>query len=72
MSEKLLVAKGITKSFGRLKVLNGVNLTINRGDIYILFGSNGAGKTTLVKILSTIISADEGELTILGKKIIRR
>ena len=51
MSEKLLVAKDITKSFGLLKVLNGVNLTINRGDIYILFGSNGAGKTTLIKML---------------------
>ena len=72
MNEKILVAKDITKSFGRFKVLNGVNLTIKRGDIYILFGSNGTGKTTLVKILSTILSADSGELTLFGKKIERR
>jgi ABC-type multidrug transport system ATPase subunit len=71
MSERILVAKDITKSFGRFQVLNGVNLTINRGDRYILFGSNGAGKTTLIKILSTILSADSGELTIFGKKIER-
>ena len=72
MSEKILVAKDITKSFGRFRVLNGINLTIKRGDRYILFGSNGAGKTTLVKILSTILPADSGELTLFGKKIERR
>ena len=71
MSERILVAKDITKSYGRTQVLNGVNLTINRGDRYILFGSNGAGKTTLVKILSTILPADSGELIIYGKKIER-
>jgi len=72
MSERILVAKNIEKSFGCLQVLNGVNLTLNKGDRYILFGSNGAGKTTLVKILSTILSADSGELTLFGKKIQRR
>ena len=72
MSEKILVAKDITKSFGHFQVLNGINLAIERGDRYILFGSNGAGKTTLVKILSTILPADSGELTLFGKKIERR
>ena len=68
MSEEILVAKDIKKSFGHFRVLNGVNLSINRGDRYILFGSNGAGKTTLVKILSTLLSADSGEIIIFGKK----
>jgi len=72
MSKNILVAKDITKSFGRLQVLNGVNLTLNRGDRYILFGSNGVGKTTLVKILATILPADSGELTLFGKKIGKR
>lgn len=72
MNEKILVAKDITKSFGRFQVLNGINLTINQGDRYILYGSNGVGKTTLVKILSTILSADSGELTLFGNKIVRR
>lgn len=69
MSEKILIASDITKSFGRLKVLNGLNLTIERGDRYILFGSNGAGKTTLIKILSSILPADSGDLTIFGRNI---
>ena len=65
----ILVAKDITKSFGRFQVLNGINLAIKQGDIYVLFGSNGAGKTTLVKILSTLMQADSGELTLFGRKI---
>ena len=72
MREILLEAKNIEKSFGCLQVLNGVNLTINRGDRYILFGSNGAGKTTLMKILSTILPADSGELKLFGKNVERR
>lgn len=72
MSEQLIVVEDIKKSFGHLKVLDGVNLTINQGDIYILFGSNGVGKTTLMKILSTIFLADSGGLTLFGKIIKRR
>ena len=66
MSEKILVAKDITKSFGSFQVLNGINLTIKRGDRYTLFGYKGSGKTTLVKIQSTILSADSGELSLFG------
>lgn len=72
MIDDILIAKDITKSFGRFQVLKGINLTIKRGERYILFGSNGAGKTTLVKILSTILSADSGELMLFGNKIERR
>jgi len=72
MSEKILIAKDIKKSFGRLQVLNGVNLTIAQGDRYILFGSNGAGKTTLVKILSTILPVDSGEIMLFGNRIEKR
>jgi ABC-type multidrug transport system ATPase subunit len=72
MSERQIIAKDINKSFGRLKVLNGINLTINQGDIFILFGSNGAGKTTFVKILSTILLPDSGELSLFGERVKRR
>ncbi len=67
MAKPVLVAKGIEKSFGRLQVLKGLDLTIEKGDRYILFGSNGAGKTTLVRILSTLMSPDSGEITLFGK-----
>ncbi|MDP6156944.1 MAG: ABC transporter ATP-binding protein [Candidatus Thermoplasmatota archaeon] len=69
MGEPILVAKEIRKSFGRLQVLKGLDITINKGDRYILFGSNGAGKTTLVRILSTLMPPDSGEIKLFGKKV---
>ncbi len=72
MRERQIIAKDIKKSFGRLNVLNGVNLNINQEDIYILYGSNGIGKTTFVKILSTILLPDSGELFLFGQSIKRR
>ena len=59
-------ATGIVKSFGDQRVLHGVNLTVRTGSVYALLGPNGAGKTTLVRILSTLIAADEGEARISG------
>jgi ABC-type multidrug transport system ATPase subunit len=72
MSERQIITKDIKKSFGRLNVLNGVNISINQGDIYILFGSNGVGKTTFIKILSTILLPDSGELFLFGARVERR
>ena len=69
MSENILQAKDITKSFGHFQVLNKVNLSINKGDRYILYGSNGAGKTTLVKILSSLQKPDSGKVSLFGKNI---
>ncbi len=62
-----MAATGITKTFGRLRVLNGVSLELMKGDRYVLFGSNGTGKTTLVKILSTIMPPDTGSVSIFDK-----
>lgn len=67
-NEPVLAAEDIAKSFGRVQVLRGVNLTIHKGDRYVLFGSNGAGKTTLVKILSTLMSPDKGKISLFGKE----
>jgi ABC-2 type transport system ATP-binding protein len=58
--------RGLTKSFGELDVLRGVDLDIAPGSVVALLGSNGAGKTTLVKILSTLLRADSGEVTVNG------
>ncbi|MEZ5412557.1 MAG: ATP-binding cassette domain-containing protein [Acidimicrobiales bacterium] len=57
---------GLTKAFGDLDVLCGVDLDIGRGSIGALLGSNGAGKTTLVKILATLLRADGGTATVNG------
>lgn len=53
-------ATGLTKSYGDLQVLRGVDLTVPRGAVHALLGPNGAGKTTAVRILATLSTADAG------------
>ena len=55
-----IIVKGLTKSFGETKVLNGVDLNVERGTMLALLGPNGAGKTTIVRILSTLLKPDGG------------
>jgi ABC-2 type transport system ATP-binding protein len=62
---------GLTKSFGELEVLRGVDLDVARGSILALLGSNGAGKTTLVKILSTLLQGDGGTAVVNGFDVAR-
>jgi ABC-2 type transport system ATP-binding protein len=57
---------GLTKSYGDQSVLRGVDLTVPQGSIFALLGSNGAGKTTIVKILSTLLKADDGAAGVNG------
>lgn len=63
----MIVTKNITKSFGTLKVLKGVDLTIEKGKIVSIVGTSGAGKTTLLQILGTLSRPDCGSLHIDGK-----
>src|SRR6476646_8415782 len=65
-SRSAIVATGLRKSFGEHLVLDGVDLDIAAGTVFALLGPNGAGKTTVVHILSTLISADAGEVRIAG------
>ena len=58
--------QGLEKSFKDLHVLRGVDLEIARGSIFALLGANGSGKTTTVKILSTLLKADAGIVTVNG------
>lgn len=59
----------LTKSYGDLQVLRGVDLEVERGSIVALLGSNGAGKTTLVRILSTLLRADTGTASVAGHDV---
>ncbi|MEW9336255.1 ATP-binding cassette domain-containing protein [Streptomyces tanashiensis] len=59
-------AVGLRKSYGDKTVLDGIDLNIPAGTVFALLGPNGAGKTTAVKILSTLITADAGELRVAG------
>jgi len=64
-----LRVRGVTKSFGDLAVLRGVDLEVARGSILALLGSNGAGKTTLVRILATLLAADAGTAEVDGHDV---
>ena len=66
MSEAVITLKDIRKSYGKHEVLKGVNMTVNKGDIYGLVGKNGAGKTTLFKVVLGLSDFQGGELSILG------
>ena len=54
----MIKLEGITKSFGSLQVLKGIDLEINKGEIVSIVGPSGAGKTTLFRILTTLLLAD--------------
>lgn len=65
----MIELKGITKSFGSLQVLKGIDLTIGKGEVVSIVGPSGAGKTTLLQIMGTLDKADTGTLTIDGMKV---
>ncbi len=63
-----LELKSVSKAYERQQVVNDVNLTLQRGEIFGLLGANGAGKTTLIKIICGLIAGDKGEIRILGSE----
>ena len=60
---------GITKSFGELQVLKGIDLTIYKGEVVSVVGPSGAGKTTLLQIMGTLDKADSGSVVINGIEV---
>lgn len=66
--EYVLQASGLTKSYRKNRVLNGVSMNIQRGDIYGFVGENGSGKTTVIRIITGLIYADGGDFSLFGVK----
>ncbi|MET9490083.1 ATP-binding cassette domain-containing protein [Nocardia sp. NPDC006630] len=66
-----ITASGLRKSYGEHTVLDGIDLNVPAGTIFSLLGPNGAGKTTAVQILSTLIGADAGDITVAGHDLTR-
>ncbi len=62
--------KGLHKSYGKLHVLKGVDLEIEKGSIFALLGSNGSGKTTMIRILTTLIKPDSGKVSVNGHDVV--
>src|SRR5919106_979658 len=69
MPEPLLEARGIVKSFGRVRALRGASFTVNAGEVVALIGDNGAGKSTMVKTLSGVLTPDDGEIRFEGRPV---
>jgi ABC-2 type transport system ATP-binding protein len=63
-------ASGLTKSYGGVRVLDGVDLSVPVGSVFALLGPNGAGKTTMVRILATLLRADSGNARVAGFDVI--
>jgi ABC-2 type transport system ATP-binding protein len=62
--------RGLTKSYGSTRVLDGVDLSVPRGEVFALLGPNGAGKTTTVRILATLTSFDDGDVQVVGRDVV--
>ena len=67
MSSTAIEIKGLTKSYGNVHALNGVDIKINKGEFFGLLGPNGAGKTTTINILTGLVFRDKGSTEVFGK-----
>ena len=63
-------ARGLVKSFGEVRAVDGIDLDVPRGMIFAILGPNGAGKTTLMRMLATLSRPDEGTATIMGHDLL--
>ena len=62
-------AHGLVKQFGSQRAVDGVDLTVHRGEVFGVLGPNGAGKTTMLKMLATLLPIDEGDAAIFGTDV---
>jgi simple sugar transport system ATP-binding protein len=67
--ERLIEMRGVGKSYGAIRALQGIDLVVNAGDVTCVLGDNGAGKSTLIKIMSGLHPHNEGTLTVDGKEV---
>lgn len=72
MNEPLLKLEGIVKSFGAVRALCGVDMTLKHGEVLSIAGDNGAGKSTLMKVLSGAVIPDSGRIFLKGEEVLFR
>jgi ABC-2 type transport system ATP-binding protein len=66
IARTMISVKGVKKTFGKVQALKGVDFELRSGEVMGLLGPNGAGKTTLIRIMTTLLKHDEGEVKIAG------
>jgi ABC-2 type transport system ATP-binding protein len=69
--DPIVSIRGLTKRFGGLVAVDGIDLDIRRGEIFALLGPNGAGKTTLISIVAGLLRATSGSVTVDGRDVVR-
>jgi ABC-2 type transport system ATP-binding protein len=69
MAEEFVVVKDLEKSFKDFKAVDKVSFTIGKGEIFGLLGPNGAGKTTTIRMMSTVLPTDGGDITVGGHSV---
>ncbi|TIX40988.1 MAG: ATP-binding cassette domain-containing protein, partial [Mesorhizobium sp.] len=65
LAQSAISARGLVKTFGKLRAVDGINLDVPRGMIFAILGPNGAGKTTLMRMLATLSRPDAGSATVM-------
>src|SRR2546430_15780209 len=71
MNETAILVEGLTKRFGEVVALDGIDFAVPAGMVFGLLGPNGAGKTTAVRVLATVIDPDGGRAEVLGHDVVR-
>lgn len=69
MQEPVIEVRGLYKSYGNVHAVNGIDITVNRGDIYGFLGPNGAGKSTTIRMMLSLVRPTAGTISIFGKPL---
>lgn len=69
MAEKILEIKNLTKKYGDQTILDGINLSIDKGEVVVIVGPSGCGKSTLLRCINSLEKIDDGEINHTGHKI---